>query len=614
MGKLNLSNRTLAVMDNYLFLRSLNNECVDLIAIDPPFAANETFTSKPRPPISKAEFDEEVALAKAHGAAHNEGIGETRVQDYWNWDDDIHPEWKMRIQDDYPKVHAVIEAVEACATENEAAYICFMAVRLIECRRVLKPAGSIYVHCDDRANSYLRMLLDAVFGTENFRSQIAWRRATAHNDQVNFGRIVDYILYYQKTDRLTWNVWDITESKTNDKMDAAYPSQDERGRYRSADLTGAGVRTGKSGDSWGNYSVTDKGRHWAVPRAGKYAEYIECKFIPGYRAIDDIHERLDTLDKAGLIHHPKQGRWPGLKRYADADTGNLPQNLILEPIGFTNYSTQGGEYTGYSTQKPLELYERFVKASSNPGEVVLDIFAGCATTAVAAERLGRQWIACDMAYRAWTMLKRRFYLNGIALEGMTDSTRGALASVKKDKGFQEPQQWTSSYVTGPNELPRRDDADPGPPHLLEQARRGGRQSTQSSTWSGQISKEDAKELLIGRFGPVCWGCGYEPRRPNGSLDGTLLEVDHIRARKAAEGTEGDDELYNLALLHRTCNSIKRNRLTLEELRRYNADNGLLYVNTTAELVDLFEATRYAAQEISRHVARHGQQGPLLEAG
>ena len=273
----------------------------------------------------------------------------------------------------------------------------------------------------------------------------------------------------------------------------------------------------------------------------------------------------------------------------------------------------GNEATGYATQKPLALYERIIKASSNHDDVVLDIFAGCATTAVAAENLGRQWVACDMAYRAWTMLKRRFYLNGIALEGMTDSTRAALASVRKDKGFQEPQQWTTSYVIGPNELPKRDDVDPGPDALTltvsqrERGRPGGRQSTQSSTWSGQISKEDAKELLIKRFGPVCWGCGYEPRRPNGSLDATLLEVDHIRARRAAEGVEGDDELYNLALLHRTCNGIKRNRLTLEELRRYYADNGLLYVKTVGELVDLFEATRFAAQEISRRAVGVGTQ-------
>ena len=141
MSRLNVPNRTLAIMDNLRFLRSLNNECVDLIAIDPPFAANETFTGRPRPPISDAEYAEELTLAQAHGAQHNEGRGETRVRDIWTWDADIHPAWKMQIEDDYPAVHAVIEATEACATENEAAYIAYMAVRLLECRRVLKPTG-----------------------------------------------------------------------------------------------------------------------------------------------------------------------------------------------------------------------------------------------------------------------------------------------------------------------------------------------------------------------------------------------------------------------------------------------------------------------------------------
>ena len=114
MGELNVSNRTLAVMDNLLFLRSLNNECIDLIAIDPPFAANETFTQTPKPPITQTELAEEKALAKKQGVPHSEGIGETRIKDVWSWDEDIHPTWKMRIEDDYPAVHAVIQAVEAC--------------------------------------------------------------------------------------------------------------------------------------------------------------------------------------------------------------------------------------------------------------------------------------------------------------------------------------------------------------------------------------------------------------------------------------------------------------------------------------------------------------------
>ena len=608
MGALNVANRTLAVMDNYPFLRALNNECIDLIAIDPPFAANETFTSRPRPAITQAEFDEEVALAAAHGVAHNEGIGETRVQDFWNWDDDIHPAWKMRIQDDYPRIHAVIEAVEACATENEAAYICFMAVRLIECWRVLKPTGSIYVHCDDRANSFLRMLLDALFGQENRRNEIAWNRSGGRSDSKRWGRVTDHLLYYTKSASYTWNQQYQPLNSDYVRRNYRYDDSDGRGSYRKLPLHAAGVRTGDSGTDWKGYEPGQHNRQWATPTKGNMHNFIvENGIIPGWPdAYPSVHDKLEALDTYGLVVHSAT-YLPEIKTYLSASRGIAATDFIADiPM------VSGNEDTGYSTQKPLALYERIIAASSNPGDVVVDVFAGCATTAIAAENLGRQWVACDMAYRAWTMLKRRFYLNGIALEGMTDSTREALAAVRKDRGFQEPQQWTTSYVIGPNELPQRDDVDPMPGDALtltlsqgERGRRGGRQSTQSAGWSGQISKEDAKELLIQQFGPVCWGCGYEPRRPNGSLDATLLEVDHIRARRAAEGTQGDDELYNLALLHRTCNGIKRNRLTLEELRRYNADNGLLYVDTVGELVDLFEATRFAAQEISRRAVVQG---------
>ena len=285
-----------------------------------------------------------------------------------------------------------------------------------------------------------------------------------------------------------------------------------------------------------------------------------------------------------------------MKTYLSATNGIAATDFISDiPMA------SGEEQTGYATQKPIALYERIIKASSNPGDVVLDIFAGCATTAVAAERLGRQWIACDMAYRSWTMLKRRFYLNGYALSDMTDSTRDVFGE------HQTKLQESESFTIGPDELPIRTDEDPAPFYYLQQGRGRGRRSTQTASWSGRISKEDAKKLLIDRFGPVCWGCGYEPRRPNGTLDDTLLEVDHIRARKAAEGTQGDDELYNLALLHRTCNGVKQNKLTLEQLREHNALNGFLYVNSTSELVDLFDATKYANEQITAHIMEHGVQ-------
>ena len=261
-------------MDNYPFLRALNNECVDLIAIDPPFAANETFTSRPRPSITQAEFDEEVALAGSHGTAHNEGIGETRVQDFWNWDDDIHPAWKMRIQDDYPKVHSVIEAVEACATENEAAYLCFMAVRLIECWRVLKPTGSIYVHCDDRANSFLRMLLDALFGVENRRNEIAWNRSGGRSDSKRWGRVKDHLLYYTKSASYTWNQQYQPLNPDYVRRNYRYDDSDGRGAYRKLPLHAAGVRTGDSGATWKGYEPGQHNRHWATPTKGNMHNFI----------------------------------------------------------------------------------------------------------------------------------------------------------------------------------------------------------------------------------------------------------------------------------------------------------------------------------------------------
>ena len=572
MSALNMPSRTLGVMDNLPFLRALNNECIDLIAIDPPFAANETFTGRPRPAITDAELADEKALAQKHGARHDEGR-DTRVRDIWTWDDNVHPDWLSRIEDDYPPVFAVIKAVEACASENEAAYIAFMAVRLIECRRVLKPTGSVYVHCDDHANSYLRMLMDAIFGADNFRNHIIWRRYGSHNDaSKKWGRVHDSILFYSQTDEYTWTD-NAREPYDPEYIEKAYSYEDERGRYTTAPLHGRGL-------SGGGYDFEWRG----VRDIWRFAK-----------------DKLDEMDADGLVHWPKRGRIPRRKVYLDLDKGIPARDLIIDVK-----PAPASERTGYATQKPLALYERVVKASSNPGDVVLDIFAGCATTAVAAERLGRRWIACDMAYRSWTMLKRRFRQNGIALtdrEGMRATDQALGLGLVRDA---EVEWGKRARVLGPNDLPKRGDEDPDPFHNLRRTRRtGGRgrrsQSARSASWAGRIPKDEAKTLLVNEFGPYCWGCGWEaPKFPSGEYDLGLLEVDHIWARNDANTDDGggSDELYNLALLHATCNRVKSNRLTLEELRQKNADEQRLHRNPR-DLVHIGKAQQFAHEQILR---------------
>ncbi len=291
------------------------------------------------------------------------------------------------------------------------AYLVNMGVRLVELHRILKPTGSLYLHCDDSAGHYLKVMLDAVFGPEQFRNDIAWRRATAHNDPARYGRILDSLLFYGKSGDMYWDGDSIATPKSESALAKAYPQSDERGRYRNADLTGplhGMARGAPSTQPWRNYDVYAGGRVWSAPLTGKYAGYIEAHFIPGYRGIAGIHDRLEALDAAGLIHHPEQGIWPGLKRYAAADEGTSPQSLILSPMGFTNYSTHQIEYLGYPTQKPVALLDKLIRASCPPDGLVLDPFCGCGTTIAAAEILRRRWIGIDITYSAIAAIKERF--------------------------------------------------------------------------------------------------------------------------------------------------------------------------------------------------------------
>ena len=449
---------------------------MDLIYLDPPFNSNRTYEA----PIG----------SEAAGAA---------FKDAWTFDD-ADRVYLALLKERAPTTFAIIEAARLAHGKGMAAYLGMMAQRLVEMRRILKPTGSVYLHCDDTAGHYLKLLMDATFGARRFRNAVTWRRAVSHNDPGRYGRISDYLLFYTAGDDWTWN--DVREAQDAQMLAKSFPSTDEQGRrYRADNLTGPahGQSGGESAKPWRGYDVASRGRVWSAPKTGTYADYIEQYWIPGYKAITGVHDRLDALDEAGLIHHPTRGFWPGLKRYAEADSGKPLQDIIYTPTGLTNYSR--GEGVGYPTQKPLALLDRIIKASSKEGDTVLDPFCGCATAAVSAERLQRQWIGIDISEKAAELVQTR-------LTGILD----------------EVPLYKDGDVIPRTDQPQRTDLG-NLPHYTEH-----------------------KDLLFGRQDGHCGGCGVTFRKRN-------LTVDHIVPRKHG----GTDHLENLWLLCGACNSSKGTR-------------------------------------------------------
>ena len=526
MAKPNWNNRTLFHNDNLGVMRAMNSESVDLIATDPPFNKSKDFHATPDTLASGASF-----------------------QDRWTWERDVHEDWLDQLKDDQPNLMNVIQSARLAHSDSMGAFLCFMALRSIEMHRVLKPTGSIYLHCDPTASHYLKLIMDALFGRANFKNDIVWRRATSHNDASRYGNNTDRLLFYGRSETITWNGEEISIAKTDDELKKAYPMKDARGKYRSADLTGPshGYSGGESSLPWSRYDVRARGRVWSVPLKGNYAVWIEKNIIPGYRSIQGIHDRLDALDKAGLINHPKKGVWPGLKRYADAETGNPAQALILDIPGFTNYNNSE-ESTGYPTQKPLALYERIIKASSNEGDVVLDPFAGCATTCVAAEKLGRQWVGIDIWDKAPEVVVERFNKIGIFNPKRTKRSR----KTQQQYIFAEDFHFTSEFPE------RTDDRETAAPFLRVKVR--------IKEPEGQkMSRTQMYEHLLTQHGSKCQGCNRMFDDPR------YLELDHNIPR--SDG--GINHVTNRILLCGPCNKLKSNIYTLSGLRRENRRRGYM---------------------------------------
>ena len=587
-------NRHLFIADNLNLLRALDNESIDLICIDPPFAKNQTFTGSLRPPLSDAERRLELETlagwgihsqrdAEAAGIEWPDADNTGRFRDIWRWEDDVHEDWVTRIENDYPALAKIIDTTRTAHSEGTAAYLTYMAIRIIEMHRILKPTGSIYLHCDDAANAYLRMTLDSIFGEANFQNAITWQRTYAHNDPNRCGRITDTILFYAKSDEYTWNVQRAAYSDSYIKDYFKY--SDERGKFQPITLTGPGISMGESGGRWRGYSPTDSGRTWSVPQR------IVNKLAGENGANLSINERLDLLDEHGYIYWPPRGKVPRVKQYLDESPGVPLQDTWLDigPIG-----SRAKERTGYPTQKPVALAERIIKASSNPGDVMLDCFAGCAYVPVAAERNGRQWIACDISPRALTALRRQFAKFNYAVDGEQQTER--------------PLLMVEANITtkGPSELPERADEDPVERQDIKEL-----PERKFKVPASIIPETEMLERLLELSGYMAWCCGYANRMPDGRVIRTArnFHLDHIDPKSK----DGSNDIQNRAPLCPYHNTRKNNRrVHLADYRTEIADAGEMMVNTMSELINLAEAQHEAMQIFGR--AYGGRYGATSAGG
>ena len=402
--------RKLFYGDNLQILREqIVDKSVDLIYLDPPFNSKRDYNLLFKTPRGQ-ESDAQI----------------TAFEDTWHWGGQAQDEFRELMKCGNTDVSQMMEALRAFLGENDMmAYLTMMANRLLEMHRVLKPTGSLYLHCDPTASHYLKIVLDGVFGKENYRNEIIWKRSYAHSDGAqgskHFGRITDTIFFYTKSDEAQWNL--LYSAYDESYVERDYRRLDEDGRrYRLDNIQGPG------GAQKGNpsYEVMGVTRYW------RYSK-----------------EKMGQLIKAGRIIQTSPGTVPQYKRYLDEMPGVPVQNLWDDLPVINN---RAKEYLGYPTQKPLALLERIISASSNEGDVVLDPFCGCGTALDAAQKLKRNWIGIDITHLAVSLIEKRLKnrypelaaKGAFTIEGVPQDFAGARDLAERDK--HQFQLWACALV------------------------------------------------------------------------------------------------------------------------------------------------------------------------
>lgn len=448
---------TLYYGDNLEVLRlHIKDESVDLVYLDPPFKSNQDYN------VLFAEKDGTGAAAQFKA-----------FEDTWEWNQASAAQYEEVVEAG-GRVSDVMQAFRRfLGTNDMLAYLTMMAPRLVELRRVLRPTGSIYLHCDPTASHYLKLLMDAIFSPEFFQNEIVWQRTSAHNDPGRYGRVHDTLLFYSRSDAHTWNVQ--FEPPDERYFQAHDFEKDEHGRmYRKRDLTAPA-----HGRDSGQYEWRGK-----IPPPGRMWSYTK--------------ENMERLEAEGRIVYTRTGM-PRLKIYEEKLRGVSYQDVWARPELWLN--SAAAERLGYPTQKPEGLLERIIRSSSNEGDTVLDPFCGCGTAIAVAQRLDRDWIGIDITHLAIGLIKSRLrdafgdeISKTYEVVGEPVSVPDAVELAKEDP-YQF--QWWALGLVGARRTEQKKGSDQGIDGRLyfhDEGESGRTKQIILSVKSGHVSVKDVRDL------------------------------------------------------------------------------------------------------------------------